>query len=101
MQIILGPGDPELVEPDDFKDFRVVAHGAPDATSLTASAAWIGRAEGAEHVFVTVPALCRMAGGRATDSGWRANLERMLDFAQQHGWVDARGAVRAHVEWRP
>ncbi|HEY6760385.1 MAG TPA: hypothetical protein VI318_12880, partial [Baekduia sp.] len=98
MQIILGPGssDPELIDADDFKDFRVVAHGAPDALSLAASTAQIGRAEGAEHVFVTVPALCRMAGIRAEQSAWRADLERMLDVAQRHGWVDAHGAVRAH-----
>ncbi|HET6509979.1 MAG TPA: hypothetical protein VFG42_24510 [Baekduia sp.] len=103
MQIILsGTGDaPELADADNFKDFRVVAQGAPDAAALAAATTEIGRSDGAEHVFVTVPALSRMAGARAEDATWRADLEGMLDVAQKHGWVDAQGAVRAHVEWRP
>jgi hypothetical protein len=68
-----------LEEPDDFSSFKIVV-AVPD------------------HAYVTVDELERLAGARMNDPNWRSRLEGMLSFAEQHGWRDSDGAVRAHVE---
>jgi hypothetical protein len=69
-----------LRDPDDFGSFKVVVLQA-------------------EHARVPVESLERLAGERAGDPEWRRGLERMLDYAGQHGWLDDSG-VRAHIELR-
>jgi hypothetical protein len=93
-------GTPELVEPDDFKAFDILAPGEPDAERLAAATAGIGRADGADHVYVDVVALRALAGSRAQDDEWCRGLDAMLEYARSKGWLDESGAVRAHVEWR-
>jgi hypothetical protein len=68
-----------LRDPDDFKSFKVVVRPA-------------------EHSRVSVESLEQLAGDRAGDAEWRRGLEQMVQYAEQHGWVDERG-VRAHIEW--
>lgn len=69
-----------LLEPDDFRGFKVVVRAA-------------------EHAAVPVAVLEDLAGpDRAADPAWRAGLEAMLAYAAEHGWVLADGAIRAHVE---
>jgi hypothetical protein len=36
--------------------------------------------------------------GRAEDGAWQERLADMVAYASSRGWVDGRGAVRAHVE---
>jgi hypothetical protein len=67
-----------LGEPDDFTSFKIVVREV-------------------EHARVPVDVLEDLAGERAADPAWRQGLKKMLDYAQQHGWVDERG-VRAHIE---
>ena len=67
-----------LHEPDDFTSFKVVVREA-------------------DHARIPVASLEQLAGDRAGDPEWRRGLEKMLDYAQQRGWVDDSG-VRAHVE---
>jgi hypothetical protein len=93
-------GAAELAEPDDFTAFAIVVDGAPDPERLAVAAAPVGRAEGTTHVFVEPFALVTLAGERGHDAAWLASLRDMVAYADQHGWVDTRGAVRAHVEWR-
>jgi hypothetical protein len=69
-----------LREPDDFTSFKVVVKEA-------------------EHARVPVESLERLAGERAGDPEWRRGLGKMLEYAEQHGWVDD-GGVRAHIELR-
>ena len=68
-----------LIAPDDFKSFKVVI-----------------RLD--EHTFVAPTLLAELAGDRADDPAWRSNLEGMLAYAADHGWLDEAGNVRAHVE---
>jgi hypothetical protein len=70
----------ELHEPDDFGAFKVVAPA---------------------HVWISPEEIERLAGERAQDPSWRQGFERMLAYAREHGWVDERGFVRAHVEPAP
>lgn len=67
-----------LAEADDFKGFKVVVKQP-------------------EHSFVDRAELRRLAGARADDPDWQANLERMLAYAGTKGWIDDRGAIQAHV----
>ena len=69
-----------LREPDDFTSFKVVVKEA-------------------EHARVPVESLQRLAGERAGDPDWRRGLGKMLEYAEEHGWVDDAG-VRAHIELR-
>jgi hypothetical protein len=100
MRIVLGSDALRLEEPDDFTAFSVSAPGPPDAAALRAAAAPLGRAEGTSHVFVEPFALVRLAAGRGRDPRWLEGLSRMVAYARDHGWVDEREAIRAHVDWR-
>lgn len=70
-----------LHDPEDFTSFKVVVQEA-------------------EHARVPVESIEQLAGDRASDPEWRKGLEKMLDYAQQHGWIDDSG-VRAHIERQP
>ena len=69
-----------LREPDDFTSFKVVVKEA-------------------EHARVSLESLELLAGERAGDPEWRRGLGKMLEYAEQRGWVDD-GGVRAHIELR-
>ncbi len=74
----VAPPTTSLREPDDFTSFKIVVREA-------------------EHARVPVEQLERLAGDRAGDPEWRRGLEKMLEYAEQHGWLDDDG-VRAHIE---
>jgi hypothetical protein len=39
-----------------------------------------------------------LAGDRADNARWQASFDGMLAYADAHGWRDADGRVRAHVQ---
>jgi len=87
-----------LVEPDDFKGFKVVLTGDPAGRAAALEAAGAAKVE--EHAWITVEGLRRLAGDAATEE-WERNLEGMVGYASGHGWYDEElGAIRAHVEHR-
>jgi hypothetical protein len=91
------PARTRLVEADDFKAFAVVADGPRER--FAAAAEPLGRVDG-DHVFVDLGVLREMAGDHGQDAAWLTGLQQMVDYAAAHGWTDADGRVRAHVEWR-
>ena len=93
------PPTTELLQADDFGGFAVAVAGGEDAAVDTALDALGARAD-ASHVFVEPALIEDLAGERAGDPAWRESLAAMLRFAAEHGWVDAAGRVRAHVEDR-
>jgi hypothetical protein len=91
----------ELLEPDAFNAFDVVARGAADGASseqLASALERIGTRIDDDHAAIDVNALKGLAGARAHDRGWLAKLDGMVAFAARHGWVMADGSVRAHIE---
>ena len=87
-----------LVDPDDFKGFKVVL--IDDGTAMGDRLAPVGVARVDEHAWVRIEELERLAGPSAT-AEWRESLAGMLDFARSKGWVDEElGAVRGHIERR-
>lgn len=77
-------------------DRRDLETGAVPAVAVFAG---LGRAQGLSHVFVPVSRIRDLAGSVALDVTWNEEFTRMIEFASDHGWVDATGALRAHVEW--
>jgi hypothetical protein len=73
------PPKVSLHEPDDFTSFKTTVRPA-------------------EHAWIRVESLEQLAGDHAADPEWRRGFGAMLEYAQQHGWVDG-GTVRAHIEW--
>jgi hypothetical protein len=103
MYIFLGRGDGdelELRDADNFREFKVTADGERDADRLAAAITPIGRMDGLDHVWLKPDGVAALSGARPSDPAWEKSFAGMLEHAAGHGWVDERGAVRAHVEWR-
>jgi hypothetical protein len=93
-----GP-DARLVDPDDFKAFKVVVVG--DAPTLGERVAGLGVARLDEHAWVSIDALRSLAGAAATPA-WEESLQSMIAYARSKDWIDdGLGAIRAHVEHMP
>jgi len=88
----------ELLDADNFREFSVVASADLDAATLADGAAQVGRAEGDDHVFVDRAKLVALAGASAESEEWQKSFEGMVGYADSKGWVDADGAIRAHIE---
>jgi hypothetical protein len=94
------PAAVRLVEPDDFRAFKILARGpASGGEPLDAAVGGFGRVSGDGHVFVDVEALRALAGEHGRDRGWLASLDAMLAYARARGWTDDNGALRGHVQW--
>ncbi|HEX3592660.1 MAG TPA: hypothetical protein VHV74_23800 [Pseudonocardiaceae bacterium] len=92
------PATVQLVEPDDFQRFAVVVSGPPNRLpDVAAALAPLGTVDaGGGHAYLRPDAV---RGLTDADDTWDAGFARMIDYARDHGWVDAAGRVRAHVEW--
>jgi hypothetical protein len=86
-----------LDDPENFGAFSIAATGTREAFGK--AVAGIGRYDG-DHVFVRPDALRALAGALAQDDTWSSKLDGMMNYAEQHGWVDGDGAIRAHIDWR-
>ena len=90
----------ELVEPDNFKQFHVVASG-PGVDDDVADALGDGgrRCQTPSHVYVGIDLVRRLAAPQV-DVDWDSGFEKMLGFAHKMGWVDPSGEfIQAHTEW--
>lgn len=102
MYILLGRDDAaelELCDADNFREFKVAADGDRDVKRLAAAITPIGRMDGEDHVWLAPGGVAALPGA-PSDPGWEKSFAGMVEYARDHGWVDERGAVRAHVEWR-
>lgn len=86
-----------LAEANDFKRFSVVIdqrlreHGPQVidrvAARLEDSHAWIS------------PSTIRSLTPLASSEKWESDFSAMVQFADQHGWTDPQGNIRAHIEY--
>lgn len=86
-----------LSEPNDFKRFSVVIdeslrdHGVRIMDRVAArfedSHAWIA------------PDTIRSLTPLASSAEWESSFSAMVRFADQHGWTDPHGNIRAHIEY--
>lgn len=93
------PADLALLEPWDFKRFKLQAPIALAEGGLATALGDLGKPAGGDAVWISAAALRQMGPG-TSDQAWQVQLEAMIEKAAKFGWVDATsGAVRAHVEW--
>lgn len=103
VQVDLGTGARELLEPEDCKRFHVLAAGAGGgggAAEVTDALGDWAAGPGAddEHVMIRVDAVRRAAQGRV-GPGWDDDFGGMLSYASSKGWLDDSGAaIAAHIE---
>lgn len=88
-------GAVSLLDPFDFKRLDVLVDNQPE-DCLDAAIARIGSRDGDDHVFIA-PSVMRFLSGHAGDQRWESGFSEMLFFAEQAGWVDAEGNVKAHI----
>ncbi|MFT7600226.1 MAG: hypothetical protein ACI8TP_003167 [Acidimicrobiales bacterium] len=94
--IIAADGSATLNKPAEFTAFDVRAADAPAALAALGDEASV--APEADHVFVTVAAVRRLAGD-AADAEWEAGFAKMLDFAASKGWMnDTSTSIKAHID---
>jgi 2-(1,2-epoxy-1,2-dihydrophenyl)acetyl-CoA isomerase len=88
---------PRLLEPDDFKTFKLVFDGYP-----TGHAPEIDGVRYVEenHAFVDQQQVIQAAGSQSTES-WREAFAVMVEKAAKYGWVapDTQ-AIKAHIQWK-
>ena len=84
-----------LLEPDDFRNFKLLLRGAREDRSPAIERITFVDERNALISIELVPTL----RGRPDDESWQKNYFAMIEAARKHGWIDAQaGAIRAHVE---
>lgn len=101
MRIVLAPGAvPKLEEASDFRRFSIELAGdqpAAQGQALAALLAPVADLDETGHGWVrpdAVRALTPLSG----NADWQDGFAAMIGFAARHGWIDAQGRIRAHVE---
>jgi hypothetical protein len=85
-----------LQDAEDLRAFKVVTTGGEDPAALAGALQGVGRVAPDGHAFIDPDAVRRLAGDR--DAPWRESFAQMLAYAHTKGWLDADGAIQAHVE---
>jgi hypothetical protein len=100
MRISISPTQTvDLEDPDNFRELGVIAQAAPDVEWLTSALSDFGRPEDIDHVYLNEGALPGLAGALGATADWQRGYGQMVEYARAHGWVNAAGEIRAHVEW--
>jgi hypothetical protein len=90
-------GHLRIDEDTDFRRFKVlISQGT--LTELRETPPDGLRFQGAEHAFVSIDFL-KQWGATHHDDTWLVDLDKMIAFAREHGWLDGSGRkIRAHIE---
>lgn len=98
MHIIIGSdGAARLDRPNDFTAFSIKSTDTAQAAVLSVLAGDGSSAPESDHVYVSVDAVRRLAGGGDTE--WEAGFATMLAYAGSKGWLDTSGtSIKAHIE---
>lgn len=87
-----------LLEPSDFKRFKVVSVLDPEQTAAELREVAVV-ADGGDAYWISREWIRQAAGALAADGSWQHEFIQMLEYATSKGWVDAEtGAVLAHLE---
>jgi hypothetical protein len=85
-----------LVEPDDFKGFKLRAAGSEMRPAIP-GVSFVDDG----NVLIGIDTVRVLPGAPATPE-WRAGFQSMIDYAARKGWIDeATNSIRAHVERVP
>lgn len=85
-----------LVEPDDFKGFKLRIAGSEIRPAMP-GVSFVDDG----NVLIGIDAVRALPGVPDTPE-WRAGYQAMVDYAARKGWIDeATNTIRAHVERAP
>ena len=89
-----------LEDRDNFRAFKLVIEGRREAfDAIRGALAGTAELVDADTAWVSQEAL-RGRPEVAQDAAWQQAFAAMVEKARPHGWIDdARGAIKAHVEW--
>ena len=88
-------GGLRLVDPFDFRKFKLVLKGELAMGSVAANGITLVDNQNALIPIALVPIL----PGRPGEGNWEAAYVDMVASARKHGWVDTQSnAIRAHIE---
>ena len=90
------PARARLLEPDDFKGFKLIVLDGGSTAAARLREVGIPRVE--EHAWIPADVVRGLAGSAATKE-WGESFAAMVEFARSRGWLDEElAAIRAHVE---
>jgi hypothetical protein len=96
--VVSKEGTVSLLEPADLRRFKLVIEDpAMPLDAVRTVLGPLGTVEDESAAWIAADGL-RGLGALAGDPGWQDGVTEMLAAAARHGWVDATGAVRAHIE---
>lgn len=97
--VITADGRPELREPDEFRNFKIVASGASGVAAVSTALAGIATVDAdGKTAWVTRAAVRRLRGPNPP-ADWLAAFDKMVESVRRFGWVnDQTDSVRAHIE---
>jgi len=82
-----------LLEPDDFRNFKLLLKGEDHAPSISGIAFIDER-----NALISIDFVSTLPG-RPDGESWQKSYFAMVEAARKHGWIDLHaGAIRAHVE---
>ena len=98
MRVIVDLGSPSpgtsLVEPEDFKTFKLVCKGGGDTRSLQSALGGLGFVdEDKPHVWLSIESLNALTGALASDPDLTRRLDEMVGYAER--MVGCRQTVRS------
>jgi hypothetical protein len=88
-----------LLDPYDFKSFKIVAPNGATIAGIQEMLGDIAHVVDLKTVWVTRTGLDKLTDARS-DPVWRRGVEAMIEKARAYGWINEAGAIRAHVEFR-
>jgi hypothetical protein len=97
---VTAAGQLQFEDRQNFRAFKLVVEGERQQLDDVRRAV-VGNAElpDADTAWILEQAL-RQWPGVEHDAAWQQNFSAMIEKARPHGWIDdARGAIKAHVEW--
>jgi hypothetical protein len=87
---------PRLLEPNDFRRFKLVLRDGLTAHQLSIHGVTF---TGETEALIGIDLVSSLPGA-PDDAAWRADYASMIQAARNSGWIDeAMGGIRAHVEW--
>jgi hypothetical protein len=89
-----------LVEAQDFSRFHVELDNLDEQAAVVAFRALdVGELANSAECAVSIQTVCALSRLGA-DRDWNEGLEKMLRYADSHGWLTADGtAIIAHICW--
>jgi hypothetical protein len=94
-------GRVDLIEPENFRAFKVVVDD--DAAAIDAARralAPVGELVDATTAWISESALREWPAVKG-NADWQSGFSAMIEKARPHGWIHpTSGAIKAHVEWK-